>query len=60
MHPEGKEGVNIEKFKYKQMKQAILKVVNEHGPITFMAARILVHKELRIKVEGSVSWYFTT
>ena len=60
LHPEGKEGVNIEREKYNQMKTAILDVLRDSGPLPFIEVREQVRAKLRSKFTGSISWYYTT
>ena len=60
LHPEGKQGVNIEKKKYHQMKTAILECLKASEPLTFKALGRHVKKMLQSKFEGSISWYYTT
>ena len=60
LHPEGKQGVNIEKKKYHQMKAAILECLKSSEPITFKALGRHVKKTLQGKFDGSISWYYTT
>ncbi|MEM9673130.1 MAG: hypothetical protein ACFB15_04560 [Cyclobacteriaceae bacterium] len=58
-HPQGKQGVNIEKNKYEQVKEAILEVLD---------GKSLTHKELTDEVsellrgsfDGSIAWYTET
>jgi hypothetical protein len=60
LHHEGKEGMNIEKPKYDQMKQAILEVLEEKGSQPFMDVRTRVTQKLEGHFDGSISWYYTT
>ena len=60
LHPEGKEGVNIKKSNYDQIKQAIIEVLQEKGSLTFGQVRAQVVKKLEGKFDGSISWYYTT
>lgn len=58
-HPQGKQGVNIEKSKYEQIKDAIL---------DSLQGKVLTHKELADEVaellsgsfDGSIAWYTET
>ena len=55
-HPEGKNGVNISKAKYDQIKSALLDVLDQHGPIT--PKDLFVQMESRLpNFDGSIGWY---
>lgn len=59
LHPEGKQGVNIDLDKYEQMKNAILQALTDLGPMSFTD----LSKQMGLYLEdfqGSVMWYFTT
>jgi hypothetical protein len=60
LHPEGKQGVNIEKKKYLQMKTAILEYLKSSEPMTIKTLGRHVDKTLQGNFEGSISWYYTT
>ena len=60
LHPEGKQGVNIEKDKYDQMRDAIMAVLADHPEIGFAECNRLVAKHLDGSFEGKVSWYFVS
>ena len=60
LHPEGKQGVNIEKEKYDAMRQAIITALQTKQPQTFSGLEQAVNAQLDGHFEGSVSWYFTT
>ncbi|MFN8395147.1 MAG: hypothetical protein U0176_10900 [Bacteroidia bacterium] len=60
LHPEGKSGVNIEKSKYDQMRDAIMAVLADHPEIGFSECNRLVAKLLDGKFDGKVSWYFVS
>ena len=59
-HPEGKQGVNISRDKYDATKAAILRSVRSTGEAPLQVLRSDVENELQGRLEGSVSWYFTT
>ncbi|MGE3182075.1 MAG: hypothetical protein AB7N71_10620 [Phycisphaerae bacterium] len=63
-HPEGKEGVNIERAKYDAMKSAILRSVGRSRTgILFQELPQLVRDQLPEAIfprNGSVMWYVTT
>lgn len=60
LHPEGKQGVNIEKEKYETMRQAIVTALQAQQPQTFAGLEQAVSQQLGDNFDGSVSWYFTT
>ncbi len=60
LHPEGKQGVNIEKEKYDVVRQAIITALQANQPQTFSGLEQAVSAQLVGNFEGSVSWYFTT
>jgi hypothetical protein len=60
LHPDGKQGVNIEKEKYEAMRQAIVAVLQAQQPQTFASLEQMVSHQLAGHFEGSISWYFTT
>lgn len=59
LHPEGKEGVNIDRDKYETIKQAILDTL-EKGDHTFNELTATLETELQDSFEGSIPWYTTT
>lgn len=60
LHPEGKQGVNIEKEKYDVVRQAIIAALQANQPQTFSGLEQAVSAQLAGNFDGSVSWYFTT
>ncbi len=60
LHPQGKEGVNISKYKYDQIRQSVIDILKTNEKMS----RKELLQEVTLKVEddfeGSVSWYFTT
>ncbi|HRQ40834.1 MAG TPA: hypothetical protein PLD25_23215 [Chloroflexota bacterium] len=60
LHPEGKQGVNIEKEKYETMRQAIIAALQANQPQTFSGLEQAVSARLDGNFDGSISWYFTT
>jgi hypothetical protein len=60
LHPEKKQGVNINRQKYEAVRQAILCVLEKEKEITFMNLARAVEKELNGSFDGSVTWYVTT
>ena len=60
LHPEGKEGVNIERAKYEQVKDAITQVLLGVETMSFKNLGRSVKELIAADFDGSVSWYFTT
>ena len=58
-HPQGKQGVNIDKTKYDAVREAILSILDERGTITFADLPDAVGARLT-DFEGSIGWYVTT
>lgn len=61
LHPQGKQGVNISKTKYDQVKEVLLKVIESEQPISFTYMAEL-SKEILIDegFDGKPLWYITT
>ena len=60
LHPEGKKGVNILTNKYKQVKDTIIKILEESGEIEFKQMNRRAVDALTGKFEGKVPWYVVT
>jgi len=60
LHPEKKQGVNINREKYEIIRNAILCVLQTQKEMTFMKLSRAVETEVNGKFEGSVTWYVTT
>ena len=60
LHPEKKQGVNINKEKYELIRKAILSTLRTQKEMTFMKLSRAVEKEMNGNFEGSVTWYVTT
>jgi hypothetical protein len=60
LHPNGKQGVRIDKAKYEQMKKAIVAALQKHGEMTFTELGTAVTQQLADTFEGSIMWYYTT
>ena len=58
-HPLGKSGKNINKQKYKTLKQAILSALHDKE-LTHTELLNQLNKRLKGKFSGSVSWYGET
>jgi len=60
MHPQGKQGVRIDRAKYDAIREAIIAVLREVGEATFGDLTAAVRGRLAGCFDGSVSWYVTT
>ncbi|MEM9920906.1 MAG: hypothetical protein AAF990_22595 [Bacteroidota bacterium] len=60
LHPEGKQGVNIEKVKYDQMRVELLNIIRSKGQVSFSDLSASAKEQLAGKFEGSIGWYMTT
>jgi len=58
-HPQGKQGVNIEKNKYEQVKAAILAALDGKS-LTHTELTNQVSEKLRGNFDGSIGWYTET
>lgn len=58
-HPQGKQGVNIEKSKYEQVKAAILEALDGKS-LTHTELTNQVSEKLRGNFDGSIGWYTET
>ena len=63
LHPEGKQGVNIEKAKYDNMRRALLRVIpRRKDGVAFRELKTLVEAHLDPRVfdaKASRAWYVT-
>lgn len=59
LHPQGKQGVNIDAAKYGQVRAAILEELAAAGELTFATLVERVAARLKGRFEGSVTWYVT-
>lgn len=57
LHPEGKKGVNIDKGKYKLVREKILAILTEYETYRFKDLTEEVGRRLDDSFEGSVAWY---
>jgi hypothetical protein len=60
LHPQGKQGVNISKQKYDDVRQAIVDALRTHGELTFTEPTEKARHQLADSFQGSVNWYVTT
>ena len=59
LHPEKKQGVNINKGKYEIIRKAILSTLSNQQEISFMNLSRSVEKQVGNNFDGSVMWYVT-
>ena len=59
-HPDGKEGVNIEREKYDLIRCTILEILEEREVETFKDLGREVKRRIGRDFDGSVIWYYTT
>lgn len=59
LHPQGKQGTNIDKQKYELVKTAILTTITNKGEVTFNELSYFVGQQLPL-FDGSIGWYTTT
>ncbi len=59
-HPDGKEGVNIEREKYDLIRCTILEILKEREIESFMSLGQEVKRRIGDDFDGSVTWYYTT
>ncbi len=60
LHPQGLNGVRIERSKYEQVRWAIIQALQENSSLTFKELTRAVEQELTGQFDGSISWYCTT
>jgi uncharacterized protein YcnI len=61
LHPQGKNGVNISKAKYDQVRQVVLRVISERQGITFTEMFDIANEILKQEnFDGKPGWYVTT
>jgi hypothetical protein len=60
LHPEGKQGVNIDRLKYDKMRAAMLAVIGREPSVPFTGLGDKVYQELNGDFDGSIGWYTTT
>ncbi|MEZ5359534.1 MAG: hypothetical protein R3F48_12010 [Candidatus Zixiibacteriota bacterium] len=59
-HPQGKQGVNIDRDKYDAIKSAILETIDTKQTVTFKDLTTTVNDRLRSTFDGGVTWYVVT
>ena len=61
LNPHGKQGTNIAKHKYEQVKEVVLEVIASQQPIAFVDMAALASEILQEQnFEGKPMWYVTT
>jgi hypothetical protein len=60
LHPEGKQGVNIDREKYEAIRQGILESLSEQRTMNFRDLPAAVEARLPKAFDGSISWYTIT
>jgi hypothetical protein len=60
LHPQGKQGVNIDQRKYEAIKAAILNAIGAAGQLPFSELPAVVERNLEAPFNGSIGWYTTT
>ncbi len=60
LHPQGKQGVNIDRAKYDKMRDAILAIVEREPGVRFSDLGNKIHSELDGDFDGSIGWYATS
>lgn len=63
LHPDDKQGVNIDRDKYDEMKRALLRVVGRGAdgvPFSELKDRVPEHLSDEVFGDASVSWYCVT
>jgi len=59
-HPQGKQGVNIDKQKYNVIAETIRGILQERGEATFDELASAAGKRLSDSFDGSIPWYVVT
>ena len=60
LHPQGKQGVNISKQKYKGIRQVIIDCLSQDEELTYSQLAVAVEERLAYQFDSSIRWYFTT
>lgn len=60
LHPQGKAGVNILLRRYEQIKEFVLRTLEENGAITYSLLDEMAVEQLKDSFDGKVSWYVVT
>lgn len=57
LHPQGKKGVNILKWKYNAIKTQILTLLKEHGEMSYSDLSDKMIDTMQDTFDGKVIWY---
>lgn len=60
LHPEGKQGVRIDREKYETIRSAIEAALARRPGLTFTELTQAVKEAHQADFDGSISWYVTT
>ena len=60
LHPEGKNGTNISKEKYDQIREYIINVLKERHTISYRELNDLAVSDLKDSFDGKIPWYVVT
>lgn len=60
LHPDGKQGVNIEREKYDLIRCTIIEILRERKEESFMNLGRELKNRIGDRFDGSVTWYYTT
>ena len=60
LHPEGKQGVNIEREKYDLILCNIISVLEQKPQLSFSDLQTEIKDRIGNDFKGSIGWYYTT
>lgn len=60
LHPRGKNGVNILKRRYDQIKDTLISILEESGEMEFKQLNVQATNRLRDSFDGKLTWYVVT
>lgn len=60
LHPQGKNGVRINKNRYDQIKDQIMHLLQEQGAMTYQDLNNTIVKKLKDRFDGKIPWYVVT
>ncbi len=61
LHPDPeKQGVNIDKAKYDQIRSAILEILQSQDEMTFLGLMDALSEKVSGNFDGSIGWYYVT
>ena len=56
LHPQGKSGVNIDKVKYEQVKDALMASL-QNGPLSLTELFTAIDGQIGATFDGKIGWY---